>query len=81
MYSFYYILTFQYHKERRVETKSYTMDAGYLKREVGVALRKCLAEVAEKRPYDPIEFIAHWLYKFTDNKNFEEQVRRMTWNI
>jgi len=52
------------------------MDAGYLKREMGIPLRGCLAEVAEKRPHDPIEFISHWLYKFKANKICEEQKKQ-----
>jgi hypothetical protein len=50
------------------------MDAAYLKTHVGHPLRQCLTEVSEKRPYDPIEFIAHWLYKYTENVKYEEKV-------
>ena len=50
------------------------MDTAYLKREIGTALRMCLSEVAEKRPFDPIDFISQWLYKFKTNKLYKEQV-------
>ena len=67
-----------FHFSYTVSPRTHKMDAGYLKREVGGPLRRCLAEVSEKRPYDPIEFIAHWLYKFMENKKYEEQVSLST---
>ena len=44
------------------------MDTAYLKQCLGDSLTKCLAEVSEKRPRDPIEYIAQWLYKFVENQ-------------
>jgi hypothetical protein len=56
------------------------MDSEYLKQQVGPCLVDCLAEVAQKRPGDPIEFIAQWLHKHIDNINMKKQVRSNTGN-
>jgi len=50
------------------------MDAEYLRQNIGNCLSECLAEVCMKRPADPIEYIAHWLYKHIDNVNAKTQV-------
>jgi len=50
------------------------MDAEYLRQNIGSCLSECLAEVCMKRPVDPIEYIAHWLYKHVDNVNTKIQV-------
>lgn len=44
------------------------MDTEYLQKQVGGCLVECLAEVVQKRPFDPIEYIAQYLYKYLDNQ-------------
>ena len=45
-----------------------TMDTVYLKTNFGECLTHCLTEVSEKRPRDPVEYIAQWLYKYIENQ-------------
>ena len=51
------------------------MDTAFLKEHLGDCLTTCLAEVAEKRPRDPVEYVAPWLYKFMENKNYASEVK------
>ncbi|CAH1794473.1 unnamed protein product [Owenia fusiformis] len=50
------------------------MDTRYLQRHLGSCLVECLAEVAEKRPLDPIEYISNWLYKYIENVEYKKQM-------
>ena len=52
------------------------LDSEYLKREMGDILADCLVEVSQKKPWDPIEFIAMWLYKYRTNTVMRERVRK-----
>ena len=50
------------------------MDSEYLKKHVGVALSLGLTEIVQKRPVDPIEYLAFWMRKFVENRDFEDKV-------
>jgi len=50
------------------------MDSEYLKKHVGEALTLGLTEVVQKRPVDPIEYLAFWLRKFVINRDFDVKV-------
>ncbi|KAK3722076.1 hypothetical protein QZH41_019820 [Actinostola sp. cb2023] len=49
------------------------MDSEYLKKHVGVALSLGLTEIVQKRPVDPIEYLAFWMRKFVENRDFEDK--------
>lgn len=50
-----------------------SVDAKYLAAVLGPLLTKVLAEVADKRPWDPIEFIAKWLHHHAEGVYKEKQ--------
>lgn len=49
-----------------------TLEAQYVKKTVGPALKQALAEIVEKRPADPVEYLANFLLKYSENKRLEE---------
>lgn len=57
------------------------MDSEYLKKHVGDALMLGMSEVVQKRPVDPVEYLAFWLRKFVVNRDFEFKVSRLLNNI
>ena len=52
-------------------------ESGYLVGSVGRALQVALAEVAEKRPQDPIEYLAVCLYKHSSNIQRAQEVSKI----
>lgn len=41
---------------------------------LGPALKQGLAEIVERRPADPVEYLANFLLKYAENKNEQELV-------
>lgn len=44
------------------------IESQYVKKHLGKILSECLAEICERRPHDPIEYIAQWIYKHRENE-------------
>ena len=58
-----------------------TVDGRYIAQHMGTALTLALTEIAEKRPWDPIEYLSQWLYKYHKNLDEIAQVRMTVLNI
>jgi ankyrin repeat protein len=52
-----------------------TFEAQYVSRTVGSALSRGLAEIVQRRPGDPIEYLANYLHKFVQNTKAAEADR------
>ena len=51
-----------------------TFEAQYVASTVGPALAKAMAEVVLKKPIDPVEYLANYLYKHVANLKQREAV-------
>ena len=60
--------------EEKVKIPGGGPESGYLAESVGKALQVALAEVAEKRTPDPIEYLATCLYKHSTNIQRAQEV-------
>ncbi|XP_064613972.1 trichohyalin-like [Liolophura sinensis] len=63
--------------ERKPYKRPNNYEGQYLADNLGSALTLALAEIAERRPWDPIEYLAHFLYKFRANMEFEQKEREL----
>lgn len=50
------------------------IESEYVRKHLGNILTRCVAEICEKRPHDPIEYMAQWIYKHRENLNRQKQV-------
>ena len=65
----------QHQQPRPSADKEPSHESQYIRQHFANILPKCLAEVIEKRPYDPIEYIAQWIYKHRENEIRNKKVQ------
>ncbi|VDL87966.1 unnamed protein product [Schistocephalus solidus] len=53
-----------------------TDDAVYLIKELGQPLREALTEVVIRKPRDPIEFIANFLQRVVETREYEKKAEK-----
>ncbi|CAF0911424.1 unnamed protein product [Adineta steineri] len=58
---------------RRPPADQNSIEAKYLTSSVGPVLIRGLAEIVERRPHDPIEYLATFLYKQVENTRTQKQ--------
>jgi len=72
---------FTHHANNEADTKNKLYFSDKMSREdniylvsvIGEPLTQCLAELVTKAPIDPLEWIAHWLYNYTNAKTYNEE--------
>jgi hypothetical protein len=55
-----------------------TVDGKYVAEHLGHALTMALTEIAEKRPWDPIEYLGLWLHNYRKRMDEVDQVTSIT---
>ncbi|XP_061715812.1 uncharacterized protein LOC133524047 [Cydia pomonella] len=58
------------------DDENVTEDFNYLKRNVGVALRECIAKTIVAQPADPVKYLSTCLFKYRDNIEQREKRAR-----
>ncbi|KAK3109002.1 hypothetical protein FSP39_020707 [Pinctada imbricata] len=53
-----------------------TIDGKYVATHLGTALTLALSEIAERRPWDPIEYLGQWLYKYRNTMDYIDQQQK-----
>ena len=66
--------------DKRINPPPTTVDGKYVAEHLGTALTVALAEIAERRPLDPVEYLAHWLYKYQESVNYNKKVGEVELN-
>ena len=60
--------------DNRINPPPTTVDGKYVAEHMGMALTMALADIAERRPLDPIEYLAQWLYKYQETMEHNKKV-------
>ena len=60
--------------DKRINPPPTTVDGKYVAEHMGTALTLALAEIAERRPADPVEYLANWLYKYQETMDYNKKV-------
>ena len=60
--------------DERINPPPTTVDGRYVAEHLGNALTDALSEIAAKRPADPIEYLAKWLYMYHANAKYNDKV-------
>ncbi|KAK7110035.1 serine/threonine-protein phosphatase 6 regulatory ankyrin repeat subunit B-like [Littorina saxatilis] len=58
-----------------------TIDGKYVAQHLGTALTQALAEIVEKKPWDPIEYLGQWLYKYRHTLDEAAQRKKLLEDI
>lgn len=67
--------------DKRINPPPTTVDGKYVAEHLGTALTVALAEIAERRPLDPVEYLAHWLYKYQESVNYNKKKQELLCQI